>query len=71
MTVFLDFSIYPNIVRKLQHILISPFITHHFLSKKHQKNLWELPYFCLGCLLNSAIVTSFSQLHLSRNSDSK
>ena len=37
----------------------------------HQKNLWALPYFCLGYLLKSAIVTSFSQLHLSRTSCSR
>ena len=37
---------------------------------KSSKNLWALPYFCLGCLLKSATVTSFSQLHLSRNSGS-
>ena len=34
---------------------------------KSSKNLWALPYFCLGCLLKSASVTSFSQLRLSRN----
>ena len=38
---------------------------------KSSKNLWALPYFCLGCLLKSATVTSFSQLHLSRNSCSR
>ena len=45
-----------------------PFITHHFISENHQTNLWELPYFCIGCLLKSGTVTSFSQLHLSPNS---
>ena len=34
-------------------------------------DLWALPYFCLGCLLKSATVTSFSQLHLSRSSCSR
>ena len=38
---------------------------------KSSKNLWALPYFCLGCLLKSATVTSFSQLHLSRTSCSR
>ena len=36
----------------------------------HQKHLWARPNFCLGCLLKSATVTSFPQLHLSRNSGS-
>ena len=43
---------------------------HHFINKKHLKNLWALPYSCPRCLLKSATVTSFSQLHLSRNSGS-
>ena len=38
-----------------------------FISENHYKNLWALLYFCLGCLLKSATVTSFSKLHLSRN----
>ena len=42
---------------------------HHFITKKKdQKTHWALPYFCFGCLLQSAIVRSFTQLHLSRNS---
>ena len=71
-TLVLDFSIHPNIwqlwgqisplARKLQYI------THYFVSENHPKNLWVLLYFCLRCLLKSATVTSFSQLHLSRNS---
>ena len=51
-------------------ILILPFVIHHFISANHQKNLWALPYFCLGYLLKSATLTSFSQLHLQRNSGS-
>ena len=43
---------------------------HHFINKKHLKILWALPYSCPRCLLKSATVTSFSQLHLSRNSGS-
>ena len=43
---------------------------HHFINKKQLKNLWALPYSCPRCLLKSATVTSFSQLHLSRNSGS-
>ena len=42
-----------------------------FISENHYKNLWALLYFCLGCLLKSATVTSVSQLHLSRNSCSR
>ena len=38
---------------------------------KSLKYLWALLYFCLGCLLKSATVTSVSQLHLSRNSCSR
>ena len=74
----LDFSIHPNIwqlrgqispsARELQHWSWFPFIAHHFISENHQKNLWALPYFCLGCLLQSAPLTSCSQPHLSRNS---
>ena len=33
-------------------------------------HLWK-PNFCLGCLLKSTTVTSFSWLHLSRNSGSR
>ena len=49
-------------------IIMVTFITHYFISENRQKNLWALPYFCLGCLLKSATMTSFSQPHLSRNS---
>ena len=42
---------------------------HHFITKKKdQKTNWAQPYFCFGRLLQSAIVRSFTQLHLSRNS---
>ena len=51
-------------------LILFPFIIYHFISENHEKNLWALPYFCLGCLLKSATATSFSQLHLSRNSGS-
>ena len=57
--------------RKATTLILIPLIIHHFIYKDHQKNLWALPYFCLGCLLKSATVTSFSQLHLSRNSCSR
>ena len=47
------------------------FIIHRFVSEYHQKNLWVPSHFCLLCLLKSATVTSFSQLHLQRNSGSR
>ena len=59
------------VAKKLQHWSWFLCIIYHFISESHQKNLWALPYFCLGCLLKSATVTSFSQLHLSRNSCSR
>ena len=57
--------------QKATTLILIPLYNHHFISENHQKNLWALPYFCLGCLLKSATVTSFSQLHLSRNSCSR
>ena len=51
-------------------LILIPFIIHHLISEIHQKNIWELPNFSLGCPLRSATVTSFSQLNLSRNSGS-
>ena len=51
-------------------LVLIPFYNPSFSSENHQKNIWALPYFCLGCLLKPASVTSFSQLRLSRNSGS-
>ena len=57
--------------QKATRLILITLYNHYFISENHQKNLWALPYFCLGCLLKSATVTSFSQLHLSRNSCSR
>ena len=53
--------------QKATTIILIPLYNPSFDFWNHQKHLWALPYFCLGCLLKSATVTSFSQL-LSRNS---
>ena len=53
--------------QKATTLILIPLYNPSFHPWNHQKNLWALPYFCLGCLLKSATVTSFSQLHLSRN----
>ena len=49
-------------------LILVPLYNPSFHLSKPPKNIWVLPYFCLGCLLKSATVTSFYQLHLSRNS---
>ena len=54
--------------QKATTIILIPLYNPSFDFWNHQKHLWALPYFCLGCLLKSATVTSFYQLHLSRNS---
>ena len=51
-------------------LILIPVYNPSFISENHQKNIWELPNFSLGCHLRSATVTSFSQLNLSRNSGS-
>ena len=57
--------------QKATTLILIPLYNPSFHLWKSSKNLWALPYFCLGCLLKSATVTSFSQLHLSRNSCSR
>ena len=54
--------------QKATVLILIPLYNTSFDFWNHQKHLWALPYFCLGCLLKSATVTSLSQLHLSRNS---
>ena len=54
--------------QKATTLILIPLYNPSFHLWKPSENIWALPYFCLGCLLESAAVTSFSQLHLSRNS---
>ena len=57
-----------SLYQKATTIILIPLNNPSFHLWKSSKNLWALQYICLGCLLKSATVTSFSQLHLSRNS---
>ena len=53
--------------QKATTLILIPLDNPSFHLGKSSKNLWALLYFCLGRLLKSVTVTSFSQLHLSRN----
>ena len=52
-------------------ILIPLYYNPSFHLWKVSKKSLGTTVFCLGCLVKSATVTSFSQLHLSRNSGSR
>ena len=52
-------NISPQLPERYNNNLNSP-LKSYFISENHQKNLWALLNFCLGCLLKSATVTSFS-----------
>ena len=53
--------------QKATTLILIPLDNPSFHLGKSSKTLWALLYFCLGRLLKSVTVTSFSQLHLSRN----
>ena len=57
-----------SLCQKATTLILIPLYNPSFHLWKPSKNLRALLYFCLGCLSKSATVTSFSQLHLSRNS---
>ena len=63
-----DSSKYISRCQKATTLILITFYDPLFHLWKSSEKKMALPYFCLGCLLKSAIMTSFSQLRLSRNS---
>ena len=57
--------------QKATTLILIPLYNPLFHLWKASKIFLGTAVFCLGCLLKSATVTSFSQLHLSRNSGSR